>query len=305
MPAHRITGAPLDFVALRRDLGVPGSFPDEVVAAAEDAARNVELPDLVRTDIPFVTVDPPGSRDLDQALHIARDGDGYLVSYAIADVAAFVSPDGVIDVEARRRGETLYFPDARVPLHPAQLSEGAASLLPDQVRPAVLWQIGLSNDGSVRTTSVRRARVRSRAQLDYGSLQRMIDSGEAPDAATLLAEVGPKRLALARTRHAINLDLPEQEVEQDGDSWRLAFRTQLPVESWNAEISLLTRTSAPFGGCADWRRRSASPGRTGRRLVTSCPVWIAATRATSPSSSKRRRCSAERGTPYSPTARRR
>jgi VacB/RNase II family 3'-5' exoribonuclease len=240
MPAHRITGAPLDFVALRRDLGVPGSFPDEVVAAAEDAARNVELPDLDRTDIPFVTVDPPGSRDLDQALHIARDGDGYLVSYAIADVAAFVSPDGVIDVEARRRGETLYFPDARVPLHPAQLSEGAASLLPDQVRPAVLWQIGLSNDGSVRTTSVRRARVRSRAQLDYGSLQRMIDSGEAPDAATLLAEVGPKRLALARTRHAINLDLPEQEVEQDGDSWRLAFRTQLPVESWNAEISLLT-----------------------------------------------------------------
>ncbi len=240
MVAHRVAGAPLDFAALRTELAVTGDFAPEVLAAAEQAARNVELPDEDATDIPFVTVDPAGSRDLDQAVHIAAQGDGYLVSYAIADVAAFVRPDSVLDVEARRRGETLYFPDLRVPLHPPVLSEGAASLLPDQLRPAVLWRIRLDADGEVRGVDVRRARVRSRAQLDYVGVQSDLERGTLPDALRLLRDVGRRRQALARRRHAINLDLPAQEVEHDGAGWRLAIREPLAVEDYNAEISLLT-----------------------------------------------------------------
>ncbi len=121
---------------IRRELEVPAEFPPEVVAAALAAVKSPRLPELDRTDIEFVTVDPPDSMDLDQALHIERTGDGYTVYYAIADVAAFVQPGDPIDVEARRRGETLYAPDKRTPLHPPELSEGAASLLPDQVCPA-------------------------------------------------------------------------------------------------------------------------------------------------------------------------
>ena len=63
--------------------------------------------------------------DLDQALHIERDGDGYVVHYAIADVAAFVTPGDPVDVEANRRGETLYGADSKVPLHPKVISEDA------------------------------------------------------------------------------------------------------------------------------------------------------------------------------------
>ena len=85
--------------------------------------------------------------DLDQALHIERRGRGYRVHYAIADVAAFVPADGPVDLEAHRRGETLYGADHRTPLHPTVLSEGAASLLPEQVRPAVLWTIDLDATG--------------------------------------------------------------------------------------------------------------------------------------------------------------
>ena len=84
--------------------------------------------------------------DLDQALHIERDGDGYVVHYAIADVAAFVTPGDPVDVEANRRGETLYGADSKVPLHPKVLSEDAGSLLPDQVRPALLWTIKVDDD---------------------------------------------------------------------------------------------------------------------------------------------------------------
>src|SRR5690349_14893504 len=144
MGSHRVAGVPVDFAALRSGLQVAGDFVPEVIAEAERAAARLALPDDDATDIPFVTVDPAGSRDLDQALHIARNGDdGFLVSYAIADVASFVSPGSALDDATHRRGETLYFPDARVPLHPPVLSEGAASLLPGEVRPAVLWQLTL------------------------------------------------------------------------------------------------------------------------------------------------------------------
>jgi exoribonuclease R len=237
---HRVAGAPLDFAALRRELEVPGDFASEVRAEAVRAAHDVALPDADATDVPFVTIDPTGSRDLDQAVHIAREDAGFLVSYAIADVAAYVRPGGALDAETHRRGETLYFPDTRVPLHPAELSEGAASLLPGQVRPAVLWRIGLDADGTVTSTDVSRARVRSTSQLDYVGVQKELDRGTPPPAIAALPDVGRARLALARRRHAINLDLPEQVVVAQGSSYSVELRSQLPVEQYNAEISLLT-----------------------------------------------------------------
>lgn len=220
---------------------MPGDFCVDAVVEARRAARSVALPDDDATDIPLVTVDPTGSRDLDQAVHLARRDEGYLVSYAIADVGSYVVPGGAVDAEAHRRGETLYFPDARVPLHPPELSEAAASLLPHQVRPAVLWQITLAGDGSVSEVTVRRARVRSTAQLDYAGVQQAMDAGSLPEPIAVLREVGEARLSQGRSRHAINLDLPEQLVERDGvDGWRIALRAQSAVEIYNAEISLLT-----------------------------------------------------------------
>jgi VacB/RNase II family 3'-5' exoribonuclease len=242
VPDHRVTGVAgrLDFSALRAEIEVPGDFSSAAMDEATAAAAQPRLPDLDRTDIPFVTVDPAGSRDLDQAVHLAADGDGFLVSYAIADVAAFVRPQSALDEQLQSRGETLYFPDARVPLHPPVLSEGAASLLPGQLRPAVLWQIALDASGQVTRVDLARARIRSRQQLDYGQLQQLLESGTAPAAVELLPRVGATRQKLARQRHAINLDLPEQDVVAVGDGWALRLRQPLPVEAWNAEISLLT-----------------------------------------------------------------
>jgi exoribonuclease R len=150
-----------------------------------------------------------------------------------------------VDVEARRRGETLYAPGGRVPLHPPQLGEGAASLLAGQDRPALLWTIDLDGDGAQTAVQVRRALVRSRAQLDYPALQQALDAGTAPDGLRLLAEVGPLRQQLALARGAIDLGLPDQEiVPSDQGGWTVAFRAQLPVERWNAQVSLLTGSAA-------------------------------------------------------------
>ncbi len=137
------------FEAIRTELSVPDEFPAAVLAEAERAAASPTLPERDETDVPFLTIDPPGSMDLDQAMHLERDGDGYRVRYAIADVPAFVVAGGAVDAETRRRGETIYAPDRRTPLHPPVLGEGAASLLPDQVRPAFVWDLRLGADGVV------------------------------------------------------------------------------------------------------------------------------------------------------------
>lgn len=220
------------------------TFAPEVLAAADAAASGPRLPELDRTDLAFVTIDPPGAMDLDQAMHLERDGDGYVVHYAIADVAAFVTAGDAIDVEARRRGESLYGADSKIPLHPPALSEGAASLLPGQVRPAFLWTIRLDAQGAQTEAHVERARVRSTARLDYAGVQRQLDDGSASEVLELLATVGKLREAQEVARGGVSLPLPEQEVDCSTTPWKLEFRAVLPVEGWNAQISLLTGFAA-------------------------------------------------------------
>ncbi|MEQ9094289.1 MAG: RNB domain-containing ribonuclease, partial [Miltoncostaeaceae bacterium] len=230
------------------EIDLPEGFPPEVVAAATRAAARGPTdptPRAERTDLEMVTVDPPGSMDLDQAMHLADLPDGGVrVHYAIADVAAFVDPGDPVDREARARGETLYGPERSLPLHPPALSEDAASLLPGQVRPALLWEIEVGPDGLTRTAAVRRARVRTVLRLDYERAQALLDAGEAPPALAPLARLGPLLVAAETARGGVSLPIPEQEVRVEGERWSLAFRSMLPVERWNAQVSLLTGMAA-------------------------------------------------------------
>lgn len=240
MPRRRLH-TELDLSPVWRDMDLPVAFPPAAEAEAETAKDSLATARRDARSVDLVTVDPPGARDLDQALHVAeRPGGGWRVSYAIADVAAFVAPGGAVDAEATARGETLYLPDGRVPLHPPALSEGAASLLPGQDRPAVLWTIDVEADGTEGEATVERALVRSRAQLDYAGLQVALDEGTAPAAARALPELGRARRALARQRGAIELGLLAQEVVATPGGWTIVRRAPLPVEEWNAQLSLLT-----------------------------------------------------------------
>ncbi|MFJ9346162.1 RNB domain-containing ribonuclease [Streptomyces sp. NPDC101237] len=251
MPSRhiRVQGAPeaplrAALAALRDELGVPDGFRPEVLAEADSAARYPAVPAHDATDIPFFTIDPPTANDLDQAMHLSRHQGGYRVRYAIADVAAFVVPGGDLDSEAHHRVNTLYFPDVRVPLHPDVLGEGAASLLPGQTSPAVLWTVDLDRDGRTRTADVRRSLVRSRARLDYATAQRQIDEGTAEEPLALLKEIGEARERLEAERGGISLGVPEQEIVEYDHTYRLSYRAPLPAESWNAQISLLTGMAA-------------------------------------------------------------
>jgi exoribonuclease R len=232
--------------ALRTELELPGEYPAEAVEEARQAVEALELPGHDLRDVPFVTIDPATSTDLDQALFIGRAGDGYKVLYAIADVPFFVAPGGALDTETRQRGQTFYAPDGRIPLHPEVISENAGSLLADQDCRAFVWDFDLDAEAEVLAVTVARAAVRSTAKLSYKGAQQQIDDGTAPPVLQLLKEVGLKRVELERRRGGASLNMPEQEIVQatDGGGYRIAAAPSLPVEDWNAQISLMTGMAA-------------------------------------------------------------
>lgn len=227
---------------IRTEFDVPGSFPPGL-----DVPPPLDVERDDRRDLPLVTLDPPGSQDLDQAFALERlSGGGWRVWYAIADVAAFVSDGSALDVEARRRGVTFYLPDGRAPLHPPSLSEGAASLLPGVDRPALLWRLETDSSGALTSGRVRRSLVRSRAQLDYPSVQAQLNGGSADETLVQLRECGLDLLSAEEARGGVSLPLPEQAVEEGPEDgrFRLVWRTPLPVEGWNAQLSLLCGRAA-------------------------------------------------------------
>ena len=260
MPHPRVRLAPTDaeipggvlqalrdrFAAVRAELGLSLDYPADALAeAALVAASPPDLPDRDETALPFFTVDPAGSIDLDQAMHLERDGDGHRIRYAIADVPAFVRSGGALDRVTRERGQTVYCPDVRVPLHPEVLSEAAASLLPDAVRPAFVWDLRLDGAGALTSAEVRRAMVRSVERLDYATVQAAVDAGTDDDRFLMLREIGERRIAQERTRGGASLPMPEQQVtSREGGGFTLEFRPPVPAEEWNAQVSLLTGMAA-------------------------------------------------------------
>lgn len=246
------------FHGVREELGVRTTFPVEVLEAADEMATRAEWQASAdREDLgslPFVTIDPPGSQDLDQAVFFDRTESGPRVRYAIADVAAFVDRGTSVEEEAWRRGVTFYSPDRRDPLYPPALGQAAASLLPDGERPANVFDLQLDHQGELIGTRIVPARIRSRAQLTYhqaldhiqgdGALFRAHDFAES---LMMLREVGELRIERERARGGVSLPILDQHVERSAAhrlGYELVYETPNIAESWNAQISLLAGHAA-------------------------------------------------------------
>ncbi|RVD59401.1 RNB domain-containing ribonuclease [Mesorhizobium sp. M2D.F.Ca.ET.185.01.1.1] len=217
---------------IRTEFHVPDGFPPGVVAAAQAAARRAPGQHADRTAMPFVTLDPASSTDLDQAFSIETSGGDLLLHYAIADVTWFVDDGDAVDLEAWNRGQTLYLPDGKAGLYPPVLAEAAASLLPAGPRPAVVFAVRVAGDGAVKLDGAERAIIQSRAKLAYDSVQ-------ASDVPAGFAELARRMAANEERRGASRVDPPEQEVEELADgTFRLSFRPLLQSEQDNAALSL-------------------------------------------------------------------
>ena len=220
--------------AIRVQFQVPESFPPQVLVAAELAAARVPTGHADRTDRRFVTLDPASSTDLDQAFALEASGADFVLHYAIADVPWFVADGDPVDTEAWQRGTTTYLPGAKAGLYPPVLAEGAASLLPDGPRPAVVFTVRVGPDGAVKLDGVERALIRSRAKLAY-------DSVRDADLPRGFGELAARIAAAEVARGAARVDPPEQEVERGPDGrYALRLRPLLVSEKHNAAMSLAT-----------------------------------------------------------------
>ena len=207
--------------------GIPDVFPPAVLAEA-DAAKDVELGR--REDmrhIPLVTIDPSDARDHDDAVWAEPDPNpnnrgGWVVLVAIADVAHYVTPAGTLDKEARKRGNSVYFPDRVVPMLPERISNDLCSLKEDVPRPCLAVRMIFDKDGRKLSHRFFRGLMRSAASVSYEQAQAAIDGRTDETTAPLLDTVlrplwgAYASLVLARTdRGPLDLDLPERKILLD------------------------------------------------------------------------------------------
>jgi ribonuclease R len=241
--------------------GIPDAFPPEAEAEAakvHDLALQQERREDLR-DLPIVAIDPVDARDFDDAVWAAADEDpanagGYRAIVAIADVSYYVRPGGALDRQARKRGNSVYFPDRVVPMLPHALSSDMCSLRAGQDRAAMACHLTIDKDGQLRGFRFTRAVIRVAANIPYEVAQAAIDRAEGAPAAPssdpridfglvdrlaadglVDAALAPlwacwRLLAKARdTRAPLDLDLPERRVvlDEEGRIVSIAVRERL------------------------------------------------------------------------------
>jgi len=212
--------------------GIPHIFPE---AAIEEAERAAELPLSAdkREDLrhlPIVAIDPADARDHDDAIWAEPDGEGgYRALVAIADVSFYVRPGGQIDREARKRGNSVYFPDRVVPMLPEVLSADVCSLKQDEDRAAMACHLRISPEGKVTKWRFTRALVRIAHNIAYEDAQKAIDEGDAPEHLQHLWGAWKLLFAARTARDPLELELPERRVvlDEQGKIAEIAVRERL------------------------------------------------------------------------------
>ena len=212
--------------------GIPNVFTDEVLGEAERVAK-LPLDPEKREDLrhlPIVAIDPSDARDHDDAIWAEPDGKGgFRALVAIADVSFYVRPGGEIDREARRRGNSVYFPDRVVPMLPEILSADVCSLRAGEDRAAMACHMSVDAEGKVVDWRFTRAIVRIEDVIAYEDAQARIDDGSAGDNLSNLWACW-KALASARQRRdPLELELPERRVrlDEEGRITEIAIRERL------------------------------------------------------------------------------
>ncbi|MEZ5744550.1 MAG: RNB domain-containing ribonuclease [Sphingomonadaceae bacterium] len=159
--------------------GIPNVFPEEVLGQAELAAK-LPLSEEEREDlrgVPIIAIDPADARDHDDAIWAEPDGEGgFRAIVAIADVSFYVRPGSAIDKEARKRGNSVYFPDRVVPMLPEVLSADVCSLRQDEDRAAMACHLKIDAKGKVTDWRFSRAIVRIAGNVAYEDAQASIDA---------------------------------------------------------------------------------------------------------------------------------
>ncbi|MEE4187687.1 MAG: ribonuclease R, partial [Roseobacter sp.] len=238
--------------------GIPDSFPDDVIAEADRAKpQGLKGREDLR-DMPLITIDPSDARDHDDACYAHADEDpknagGHVIWVAIADVAAYVTPGSALDREARKRGNSTYFPDRVVPMLPHRLSGDLCSLHEGVPRACIAVRMVLDAAGNKLRHSFHRGLMRSPASLHYEEVQAAID-GQPNDRTKPLLEPVLRPLyaayaalvAARQNRQPLELDLPERHIDldEDGTVTSVRFKERLDAHRLIEEFMVLANVVA-------------------------------------------------------------
>lgn len=238
--------------------GIPNEFPKAVIDEAE-AAKPVTLSGREDwRELPLITIDPADAKDHDDAVHAAPDPDpnnagGYVLTVAIADVAAYVRPGSAMDREAQERGNSVYFPDRVVPMLPERISNNLCSLRPREDRPALAVRMVVGPDGRKIRHSFHRIMMRSAEKLSYQQAQAAIDGRPddvtKPILATILKPLWAGYALVKRARdirEPLYLDLPERKIvlKDDGTVDRVFVPERLEAHKLIEEFMILANVAA-------------------------------------------------------------
>ncbi|KAA2313450.1 ribonuclease R [Pseudooceanicola sediminis] len=238
--------------------GIPDAFPDAVVEEA-DAQKPAGLSgreDL--RDLPLVTIDPSDARDHDDACFAEPDDDaknpgGHLLWVAIADVAHYVRSGSELDREAKKRGNSTYFPDRVVPMLPDRLSGDLCSLHEGVPRACIVVRMQIDRDGNKLSHTFYRGLMRSAASLHYGEVQDAIEGRTNDKTGPLLEDVIEPLYAAyyalreaRKVRQPLDLDLPERRIElsDEGKVTSVKFRDRLDAHRMIEEFMVLANVAA-------------------------------------------------------------
>jgi len=238
--------------------GIPDAFPDSVIAQA-DAAKPAPLGDREDLrDLPLVTIDPADARDHDDAVYARADDSGknpggFIVWVAIADVALYVTPGSALDSEARKRGNSSYFPDRVVPMLPDRLSGDLCSLHEGVERACMAVRLVLNAQGEKISHRFTRGLMKSHATLNYLEVQQAQDGNANEKCAPLLEEViaplfgayEATKLARAK-RQPLDLDLPERKIilGDDGRVQSVSFYERFDAHRMIEEFMIQANVAA-------------------------------------------------------------
>jgi len=238
--------------------GIPNEFSPAALAEANAAPAATPAGREDWRALPLITIDPADAKDHDDAVHAAPDEDpdnpgGYVVTVAIADVAAYVRPGSALDREALERGNSVYFPDRVVPMLPERISNDLCSLRQAEDRPALAVRLVLKSDGTKKSHGFHRILMRSAAKLSYqqaqGAIDGKLDDATAPIRESILMPLWAAYGVAARARDArqpLELDLPERKLilKADGSVDRVVVPERLAAHRLIEEFMILANVAA-------------------------------------------------------------
>ena len=220
----------VDIVSLIRTYDIPTDFPEEVLAQADTFPEDLPTEEIARrTDyrsLRTITIDGDDSKDFDDAVSIERDGDDYILGVHIADVSQYVTEDSPLDIEAKKRGTSVYLVDRVVPMLPFRLSDDLCSLMEGKDRPTLSCVMRIDKDGQIIDHKISESVIHSHHRMTYSSVNKILEDEDPEEMAKYpdmledlkdMEKLGKILFKKREIRGSIEFDLPEAKIILDDD----------------------------------------------------------------------------------------